>query len=182
MNQMSDRTSYKRFPAIHCWIKHITESEYEENKNIFHSIFGIVKRIRIIGTIIEKNEAITEIDDDNFGLESGTEENVQLIFKLDDGTSLIRAIIDNVNPENYRNFGVGHIVDVVGRPRKKDGKLSLWIEIIRKVEEPNYVLLRDAEIIRRIKSGDIKNPSVLVNDEKEDLSKEIDVNNLFEDD
>lgn len=179
---MSDRTSYKRNPAIHCWIKHITESEYEENKNAFHSIFGMVKRIRIIGTIIEKNEELTEIDDYNFGLESDAEENVQLIFTLDDGTSLIRAIIDNVNPEKYRKFNVGHIVDVVGRPRKKNGNLSLWIEIIRKVEEPNYILLRDAEIIKRIKSGDIQKINVLANDETDEMSKEIDVNNLFEDD
>ncbi|MHA1931204.1 MAG: hypothetical protein ACW96X_01620 [Promethearchaeota archaeon] len=175
---MSERTSYKRNPAIHCWIKHITDSEYEENKNIFHTIFGLVKRIRIIATIIEKKEELTEIDDYNFGLEDDNKENVQLIFNLDDGTSLIRAIVDNVDPENYKKFSVGHTVDVVGRPRKKEDNLSLWIEIIRKVEEPNYILLRDAEIIKRIKSGDIQKIS---NDETDELSKEIDVNNLFED-
>jgi hypothetical protein len=58
----------------------------------------------------------------------------------------------------------------------------LWIEIIRKVEEPNYILLRDAEIIKRIKSGDIQKINVLANDETDEMSKEIDVNNLFEDD
>ena len=182
MNRMSEITSYKRNPAIHCWIKHITESEYDESKNIFHTIFGKVKRIRIIGTIIKKNEEISEIDDFNLGLEDDSKEKIQLIFRLDDGTSIIRAIIDNVDPENYRMFGVGHIVDVVGRPRKKDDNLSLWIEIIRKVEEPNYILLRDAEIIKRIKSGDIQKINVLANDETDEMSKEFDVNNLFEDD
>jgi hypothetical protein len=90
--------------------------------------------------------------------------------------------VDNVDPEKYRKFSVGHIVDVVGRPRKKDNNLSLWIEIIRKIEEPNYVLLRDAEIIKRIKSGDIQEIGVDNNDETNEISKEIDVNNLFEDD
>ncbi|MHA2283319.1 MAG: hypothetical protein ACXAC5_20965 [Promethearchaeota archaeon] len=178
---MSETTSYKRFPAIHCWIKHITESEYDEQKNIFHTIFGKVKRIRIIGTVIEKNEELTEIDDYYLGVDGDAKENIQLIFKLDDGTSIIRAIIENVNPENYRKYSVGHIVDVVGRPRKKDEILSLWIEIIREVEEPNYILLRDAEIIKRIKSGDIHKIDVVDNDDTEDLSKDIDVNNLFED-
>ncbi|MCK4286992.1 MAG: hypothetical protein KAX18_12355 [Candidatus Lokiarchaeota archaeon] len=179
---MSETTSYKRNPAIYCWIKHITDSSYDQNKNIFHTIFGNVKRIRIIGTIMEKKEELTEIDDFNLGLEGNDEENVQLIFNLDDGTSIIRGIIENVNPENYRKFSVGHIVDVVGRPRNKDDNLSLWIEIIRKVDEPNYILLRDAEIIKRIKSGDIHDIKVVAIDETEDLSKEIDVNNLFEED
>ena len=178
---MSERTSYKRFPAVKCWIKHILESEFDEIDNSFHTIFGKVKRIRIIGTIIEKKEVLAEIDEYNIGLEDDAKENVQLIFKLDDSTSLIRAVIESVNPEKYRNYNVGHTVDVVGRPRKKEGILSLWIEIIRKVEKPNYILLRDAEIIRRIKSGDIQKITVISDNKTDDLSKEIDVNNLFED-
>ncbi|MHA2037204.1 MAG: hypothetical protein ACW98X_12265 [Promethearchaeota archaeon] len=177
---MSERTSFKRFPAISCWIKHITESKYDEKKNIFHTIFGNVKRVRLTGTIIEKTEEITEIDDYNFGLEDESKENIQLIFKLDDGTSLIRGLIDTDNPEKYRNFRVGHAVDVVGRPRKKDDNLSLWIEIIRKIEEPNYILLREVEIIKKIKSGDIQDIEVVANEDSDELSKEIDVNNLFE--
>jgi len=179
---MSERTSYKRNPAVNCWIKHILDSEFDENDNSFHTIFGKVKRIRIIGTILEKNEQLTEIDEYNIGLEDDAEEKVQLIFRLDDSTSLIRAVIDSVNPEKYRDYNVGHSVDVVGRPRKKEGILSLWIEIIRKVEDPNYILLRDAEIIRRIKSGDIQKITVISDNKTNDLSKEIDVNNLFEDD
>ncbi|MHA2088918.1 MAG: hypothetical protein ACW972_11615, partial [Promethearchaeota archaeon] len=73
---MSERTSFKRFPAISCWIKHITESKYDEKKNIFHTIFGNVKRVRLTGTIIEKTEEITEIDDYNFGLEDESKENI----------------------------------------------------------------------------------------------------------
>ena len=95
---------------------------------------------------------------------------------------MIRAVIESVNPEKYRNLNVGHTVDVVGRPRKKEGIVSLWIEIIRKVEEPNYILLREAEIVKRIKSGDIQKIAVTSDNKTGDLTKEIDVNNLFEDD
>ena len=55
---MSERTSYKRNPAIHCWIKHIEEGKYDENENVFLTIFGKVKRVRLIATIIEKNEKL----------------------------------------------------------------------------------------------------------------------------
>ncbi len=179
---MSGSSSYKRNPAIHCWIRHIVESEFEEGENSFDTIFGKVKRIRIIGTIIRKNEELKEVDEYNFGLEDAAEESTQLIFEIDDSTSLIRAILDSVNPEKFRNFNVGHIVDIVGRPRIREGILSLWIEIIRKVEEPNFILLRDAEIIRRIKSGDNQKIPVISDSKSEDLSKEIDINNLFEED
>ncbi|MFX1455375.1 MAG: hypothetical protein ACFFDB_08365 [Promethearchaeota archaeon] len=177
---MSDRPSFKRNPAIHCWIKHITDSKYDENKNIFHTIFGKVKRIRIIGTIIKKTEEISEIDD--FGFDGEDLETVRLTLIIDDGTNVIRGIIDNAIPENYRNFSVGDIVDVVGRLRKEQGNLLVLIEIIKLVEEPNYILLRDAEIINRIKSEDIQDINIAPDDEIDEISKEIDVDNIFEDD
>jgi len=166
---MSERTSYKRNPAIHCWIRHIEEGKYDENENIFLTIFGKVKRVRLIATIIEKNEKLIESDEFEIGLEEDSKVNVRLIFSLDDSTGLIRAYKDNINPENYIGYEVGDIVDVVGRVSKKGGYMSLWIEIIKKVEEPNFILLRNAEILNRIKIGDIQEVPVLS-----------DVDNLFE--
>ena len=88
---MSERTSYKRNPAIHCWIRHIEEGKYDENENIFLTIFGKVKRVRLIATIIEKNEKLIESDEFEIGLEEDSKVNVRLIFSLDDSTGLIRA-------------------------------------------------------------------------------------------
>jgi hypothetical protein len=168
---MSERTSYKRNPAIHCWIKHIEEGNYDENENIVLTIFGKVKRARLIATIVEKNEQLLESDEFELELEDESKANVRLIFSLDDSTGLIRAYKDKVNPENYSGYKVGDTVDVVGRVSKKGGYMSFWIEIIRKVEEPNFILLRNAEIIKRIKSGDIQEIPILS-----------DINHLFEDD
>ncbi|MFX1376503.1 MAG: hypothetical protein ACFFA0_11890 [Promethearchaeota archaeon] len=167
---MRERTNYKRNPAIHCWIKHIEEGKYNENENVIHTIFGKVKRARLIATIIEKNEKLIESDEFEIGLEDDSKTNVRLIFSLDDNTGLIRAYKDKVNPENFITYNIGDVVDVVGRVSKKGGYMSLWIEIINKVEEPNLILLRNAEIIKRIKLGDIQ--------EVPSLS---DVDDLFED-
>ena len=166
---MSERPSYKRNPAIHCWIKHIEEGKYDENENNFLTIFGKVKRVRLIATIVEKNEKIIESDEYEIGSEDDSKVNVRLIYSLDDSTGLIRAYKDKIDPENYSGYKVGDIVDVIGRISKKGGYMSLWIEIIKKVEEPNFILLRNAEIINRIKIGDIQEVPVLS-----------DVNNLFE--
>ncbi|MFW9785378.1 MAG: hypothetical protein ACFFFB_24065, partial [Candidatus Heimdallarchaeota archaeon] len=67
---------------------------------------------------------------------------------------------------------------------KRDESITLWIEIIKNVEEPNQILLRNAEIINRIKSGDIQRISDVseVSHRVGEMSKEIEVNKLFEDD
>ncbi|MHA2392969.1 MAG: OB-fold nucleic acid binding domain-containing protein [Promethearchaeota archaeon] len=181
---MSGRPSFKRNPAVHCWIKHIDESSFNEDEKNFHTIFGMVRRIRIIATVIEKKEKLIEVDEDYIGFGDYKNGNIRLTFHLDDGTGVIKAVVDNVDPEKYNEHRRGDIVDVVGRISKRDESITLWIEIIKNVGEPNQILLRNAEIINRIKSGDIqKDPDFSeVNDKIEDMSKEIEVNKLFEDD
>ena len=179
---MSGRTSYRRNPAIHCWIKHIKESYYNEEEKMFYTIFGQTKRIRILGTIIEKDEQLLEINEEDFGFNDDRSENLRIRYVLDDGTGIIRAIIDKIDPQKFDEFGKGDIVDVIGTISKRAENIMFWIEIINKVDEANYILLRDAEIINRIKSGDIQKIPVISerNKIKHEISKEIDVNDLFE--
>ena len=179
---MNEQMRFKRNPAIHCWIKHIKESFYNENERAFYSIFGKVKRIRLIATIIEKSEEL--IGNDEFGFDNDNEDNVRLLFDLDDGTGLIKAFVENREPENFKDYDKGDIVDVVGLINKRSDLIVLRTEIIKKVVEPNYILLRNAEILNRIKSGDIQKIPNLSDFSKtsENIVKEIEVNNLFEED
>lgn len=179
---MNEAMSYKRNPSIECWIKHIKEGLYDENEKIFHTIFGKVKRIRIVATVIEKKESLIESDENDIGLDEPSYSNVRFDFDLDDSTGLMRAIIRNVNPLNFKEFNKGDIVDVIGRVSKYRDLINLWIEIMRKVEEPNHVLLRNAEIIKKIKNEEIhKIPEFeTVGKKIEEISSEIDVNTLFE--
>lgn len=179
---MSNIMSFKRNPAIQCWIKHVLEGQYNEEEKFFYTIFGDVKRIRFIATIIDKREKLVDSNEVDMGIEEDSNSNVRLDFDLDDSTGVIRAIIRNVNPENYISFDKGDIVDVIGRISKYGDFVSLWIEIINKVEEPNLILLRNAEIIDRIKHGEIQKIPELINRGKniEEFSDEIDVATLFE--
>jgi len=176
---MSDSISYKRSPAIHCWIKHIIEGIYDEDQKIFHTIFGGIKRIRILATIINKKEKLTELKEDNFEEEVDVNSNIGLDFDLDDGTGLIKGLIRNINPEKYKRFNSGDVVDIVGRVSKWKDFVSLWIEIIKKVEHPNFILLRNAEIIKKIKIGEIQEIPTTIQDIKE-FSSELDIDILFE--
>ncbi|MFX1325131.1 MAG: OB-fold nucleic acid binding domain-containing protein [Promethearchaeota archaeon] len=181
---MISKPSFKRNPAVRCWLKHIEESSFNENDNNFHTIFGAVRRIRIIATIIEKKEKLIEVDEDYIGLGEHKDGNTRLTFHLDDGTGTIKAVVDDIDPEKYGKYKKGDIVDIVGRISKRGESITLWIEIIKNVEEPNQILLRNAEIMNRIKSGDIQRiPDFSeVSDKTGEMSKEIDVNKLFEDD
>jgi hypothetical protein len=171
--------SFKRAPAIQCWIKHVLEGQYNANEKFFYTIFGHVKRIRIISTIIEKREKLIEATEQDMGLEDDIGSNLRIDFDLDDSTGRIRAIIRNIDPDKYKKFKKGNIVEVMGRVSKYSDFVSLWIESMRKVEEPNLVLLRNAEIIRRIKDGDIQEiPDIA--DDLDEFSDEIDVTTLFE--
>lgn len=180
---MNEKMSYKRNPTIQCWIKHILEGKYNEDERFFYTIFGQVKRIRIIATIIDKKEKLVEANGVDMEIEEDSNSNVRLDFDLDDSTGVLRAIIRNVNPENYTSFDKGDIIDVIGRISKYGDYVSLWIEILKKVEEPNLILLKNAEIINRIKRGEIQEipESFDVDKNIEEFSDEIDVATLFED-
>jgi hypothetical protein len=175
---MNDRMSFKRNPSIQCWIKHVLEGQYNDDERFFYTIFGQVKRIRIIATIIDKKEKLVESNEVEMGIEEDSSSNVRIDFDLDDSTGMVRGIIRNVNPENYVAFNKGDIVEVVGRVSKFGDYVSLWIEILKKVKEPNLILLRNAEIIDFIKHGEIQEIPKLVNTGKN--IDEIDVTTLFE--
>ncbi len=179
---MNEIIRFKRNPAVQCWIKHLLEGQYDETEKFFYTVFGHVKRIRIIATIIEKRENLIELNEADMGIEEKIDSNTRFDFDLDDSTGMIRAIIRNVNPDKFTTFNKGDIVEVSGRVSKFKDFISLWIEILRKVEEPNLILLRNAEIINRITHGEIQEIPEFsnVSDNIEEFSDEIDVTTLFE--
>ncbi len=171
---------FKRNPAVQCWIKHIFEGQYDESEKFFYTIFGHVKRVRIIGTIINKREQLIQPSEVDMGLSEELDSNLR--FDLDDSTGMIRATIRNMIPEKFKTFNKGDIVEVMGSVKKYGDYISLWIEIIRKVDDPNLILLRNAEIVNKIKHGEIHEIPEFndINNNIEDFSDEIDVNTLFE--
>lgn len=172
---MSETQDYKRFPAVQCWIKHILEGKFSESEKILYTIFGKVKRVRIVATIIEKRELINnQLDDDD-------DSNIRIEFDLDDGTGIIRAVIWGANPDHYSKYVKGDIVNFVGLIRQWKDFISLSPEIIKKIEDPNYILLKNAEIIKKIKLGEVQEiPEGII--DSDDMSSEIDINELFEED
>ncbi|TFF98261.1 MAG: hypothetical protein EU547_02060 [Promethearchaeota archaeon] len=174
---MNETNTYKRYPAVRCWIHHILSGNYSEEDKSLYTIFGSLKRVRIIATIIDKREILnTE------SLEGQDSSEARVEFDLDDGTGLIRATLWRVNPEEYERFSKGDLVDVIGLIRSWKDFISISPEIIRKVQNPNKKLLRDAEIIKRIKSGDIQEIPEIENRDMNfnEMGDEIDIDTLFD--
>jgi len=180
---MSETQKFERFPAIRLWIKNILQGSYSNEDNSFFTIFGKTKRVRIVATIVEKREILNPQPTSNeMTIDEDGDSNIRLEFDLDDGTGLIRAILWRANPDLYKDFEKGTIVDVVGLLRRWKEYTSISPEIIRKIKEPNFILLRNAEIVKKIKSGEIYRIPTHSKEESEkgDFSNEIDIDDLFE--
>ncbi len=179
---MNSTQSYKRYPAVKCWIQHLTEGQYLNEEKAIFTIFGKLKRVRLIATIHDKREILLNQADDDLLYQEEGKATHRLEFDLEDGTGQIRANLWRVNPENYEEYQKGDIVDIIGIIREYKGFLSISPEILRKIENPNMILLRDAEIIKRIKTDKLfEIPDSTQEDfDLEDLSEKIDVDSLFE--
>lgn len=112
------------------------------------------------------------------------EENLRIEFDLDDGTGSIRATIWSAEPEKYENYLKGDIVELVGLIRQYREYPYISPEIIKKIDEPNYILLRKAEIIKKIKNGETQEIPDDIDDifNIDDIPSDIDVADLFDED
>jgi len=185
---MSTARAYDFSPPIRCWIKHLLEGRYNSMENSLYTIFGALKRVRIVATITNREEFMSKRSSD---INSPTEEvSTNLRFELDDGTGIISAVKWDVDVENYGDINKGVLVDVLGRIGFYGEKVQINnIAFIKKIKNPNYVLLREADVIKKIKSGDLHEiPEVTVSGSEleedtffDDIPSEIDVEKLFSD-
>jgi len=141
---MSNAQSYQYFPAVRCWIKHIIEGKFNPENNSIFTIFGEIKRVRLFGTVIDKNEFMSKNDE---------QESVNLRISLDDGTGLINAIKWEANSNRYERINKGDIVSLVGRVNKWNEITQVTLGHINKIENPNFYLLHDSDIIFKITKG-----------------------------
>ena len=103
-----------------------------------------LSRARILATVVDK-----------FLSESGR----YAAMTIDDGTDTIRAKAFNA-VSVFEPFAVGDLVDFVGKLREYQGEIYLVPEIIRKIDDPNYELLRELEIRRANREWSMKRDAV----------------------
>ncbi len=97
-----------------------------------------LSRVRVLATVVDK-----------FVAETGKFASVT----LDDGTDTIRAKVFTAL-SMLENISAGDTVDVIGRVKEYNEELYLAPEIMTKVSDPNFEILRELEIRQR--ENDVK--------------------------
>lgn len=92
-----------------------------------------VSRVRVMGTVVEKFVR----DDQGY-----------CTLRLDDGSGTITVRAWREGVPNIIDHQVGEIVDIIGRVREYAGEIYLVPEIISRVRDPNWEIVRELEILR----------------------------------
>ena len=79
-----------------------------------------------------------------------TEDGNYGFIVLDDETDTLRVKAFK-NTKIFDNIEVGDLVDVIGKIREYDEEIYLSPEIVRKIENPNFLILRKAELLNQKK-------------------------------
>ncbi|MBI2075957.1 MAG: hypothetical protein HYT72_01775 [Candidatus Aenigmarchaeota archaeon] len=89
-----------------------------------------LSRVRILATIVDK-----------FLSESGKFASIT----LDDGTETIRAKAFNA-VSIFNDVASGSVIDVIGKIKEYEGEIYLIPEVVKKVGDPNWEILRELEL------------------------------------
>lgn len=120
----------KRWIAYKLNVNDVANGKYTDDGFIEHGNLQ-VNRVRILGTIVQKFVS----DDDKYGF-----------FILDDGTETIRIRSFQDTVDLIKSAEIGEMVDVFGRIRKYEDEIYVIPEIVKKIEDPNFWILRKIEL------------------------------------
>ncbi|MEM5829805.1 MAG: OB-fold nucleic acid binding domain-containing protein [Candidatus Aenigmatarchaeota archaeon] len=95
-----------------------------------------ISRVNLIGTLT--NLFISE--DESYGS-----------LTIEDGTASIRAKVFGSDVKLIKNISNGDLLLVIGKLKEYNGEIYVAVEIVRKLEDPNYEILRKLEILKNLK-------------------------------
>lgn len=149
----------KRWIAHKLNIKDLSIEEYDEKGYIKYGEIN-VRRVRIMGSVVSKFIS----DDKNYGF-----------LVMDDGTETIRVRSFEDSLELIKKTEIGDVIDVIGRIRKYEEEIYIIPEIIKKIDDLNWLILRKLELIKQNKNFNLyenSEPDSLKEDSKEESHRE----------
>jgi RPA family protein len=150
----------KRWIAYKLKVKDIAEGRYTDDGFIEHDSLQ-VNRVRLMGTVVQKFVA----DDSKYGF-----------FIVDDGSQTIRIRSFQDSVGLIKSAEIGDIVDVFGRIRKYEDEIYVIPEIVNKVDDPNFWILRQIELEKQEEKAPVRKtePAIEVLQHREEhVKKEI---------
>lgn len=155
-NQPTRQTAYK------CWISSLTNGKYikQEGKwdpNYIQTEKEKISRVNILANVVMKYKS----EDGNY---------VSIV--LDDGSDTIRVKTWKEDTHLLINIEVGDIILIIGRPREYQNEIYIIPEIIKKIEDPNWELVRKLELIKKYGKPNAQRHLIEEPPQKEEQNKE----------
>jgi len=127
--------SKKRIVSKKVWIKDLVRGKYVKGEGWDPNYVEIggekISRVHLIATVVSK--FISE--DGNYGT-----------LTLDDGTETIRVKAFGPDVVKLKNPKIGDIVRFIGRVKEYEEEIYLSPEIIRRIEDPNWIIVHKLEL------------------------------------
>jgi RPA family protein len=139
------RQTFVRSPGQLCLIEDLLEGRYNREDHTLQTRYGVARRVRVMGTVLEKNI----YDADANPSDDGNASQTRVTFQLDDGTGRIWATCWGIDPADYEEITPGILVDAFARLRDYRDSIILVPEIIRAVDDPNFETLRWLAIVKK---------------------------------
>ncbi|MBS3149587.1 hypothetical protein J4455_02725 [Candidatus Woesearchaeota archaeon] len=164
----------KRLIAYKVWINDILNSEvYKDDSEFPISYIQVddkkISKVNIIANVVEKFLS----EDKNFAS-----------ITLDDGSGAIRVKTWKEDTMKIENFNVGDIINIIGKPRTYNEESYIIPEVIKKIEDPNFEIVRKLELLKlygKLKLNGIKMEAKEIKENKvDDYVEEIVVNESSE--
>lgn len=133
-----------RDTAVKLRIKDIAEGEFVKSTERWEPNYlvtpsnGGVSRIRVLATVVSK-----------FVSEDKKYSNIT----MDDGSSTITVRAFKEKQELLEGIQAGDVVDAVGKPREYLGERYLVPELVNKIKDPNWELVRKLELMLKTPTG-----------------------------
>jgi len=148
-----ERQTAKKVRAIHITSGQWVKKEGLEPSYILSRAGEKIARARVMGTVVNK-----------FVAEDGSFASIT----IDDGTDTVRCkTFKTVKPLD--TVEVGELVDAIGKVREYNEEVYMIPEVVAKVTDPNWELLRRAEIALKAKALKAAGPEQDPQGEAEEL-------------
>jgi RPA family protein len=130
----------KRNTAYKVWISNLLNSEYTEGKGEWESNYfklngHNVSRVNLIGSVVFVFKA---------------EDNGYRSLSLDDGSGVIRLKAWRDDVKLLEEVNVGDNILVVGRARKYENEAYVTPEVVKKISDPNWEIVRKLELLKEL--------------------------------
>lgn len=158
----------KSASTIRCRIVDLKEGIYSKDEKGINTIYGLIKRTKIVGTVIFKKIQSNPNQEEEM-IKSSQGSSKRLSFQIDDGTSIIWVNFWNVSEKLDQRIMRGDLVQVVGRVSTYNDIVQINGEIVNKIDNPNEEMLHELEMIKFLKKNGKRDLSLIKNVEKESI-------------